>query len=349
MRYEYSIIAFLCAALTGCAQFDTAFRTYDNKSHSVMVDVKQRAIISGGQADLPIICAEPSPDAMAAYALEMAASLKTPQQITGQISASGQEGAAYVGLRTQSIQLLRDSLYRLCEGYMNGAISGARFDLLARRYQKNMVALLAIEQLTGTVKAPPVTINTHGFSSVAQDVEQLIQSQKNLLTQKDSITTEINDLDTQINTYDSSIKSTPPPANDELKTINDKKALAIQHRDSLKTSLSSIESALKLINESIRNPTGLATGGLTNAQVFLDSSPARSNQDIQNIATTVGKMVDNIIDGENSEQMCLEFLTARYNTLTQQNNSSRNKNSGTDNRLENFCIYLLEKKMYKLQ
>lgn len=350
-----------CLLVSGCAQFNTAFRTYDGRTDSVMVDVKQRAIISGSRdGKIPVICAEPSPDAMAAYALELAATAKTPQQLSGQAAASSQEGASYVGLRTQSIQLLRDSLYRLCEGYMNGAITQERFDLLARRYQKNMVALLAIEQLTGTVKAPPVTINTQGLSSVAQGVDQLLESQKRLLSQKDAITTELTDLDTKIASYDVALAATPAPSADDAKSLTDKKASAVKRRDSLKATLATTESALKLHEEAVRNPGGLAAGGLTSAQVVADSSAARNNESILAVAKTVERIVNNIINGDDAEQMCIDFLSKRYSAVasvaplvsllagkspSEQDRITQGEAAGQ--KLQEFCIVVLERSLQK--
>lgn len=59
---------------------------------------------------------------------------------------------------TQSIQLLRDSYFRLCEAYMNDAITAADYDIQMRRYQQYMIALLSIESLTRTVKAPQIIL-----------------------------------------------------------------------------------------------------------------------------------------------------------------------------------------------
>lgn len=344
------------ALLTGCAQFNTAFRTYDGQKESVMVDVKQRAIITGKQNGMPVICAEPSPDAMAAYAAEIAGSFKTPQNYGGQLAATSQEGAAYVGLRTQSIQLLRDSLYRLCEGYMNGAITSERFDLLARRYQKNMVALLAIEQLTGTVKAPPITINTQSLASAVQNIEQIIDSQKRLLLQKESIMSEIETLKASIATFDLGLSNNPPPPKEELTAISSKKAAATSRMNDLKISLSSIDAALKLYDETIKNPKGFLASGTTSTQAYYDqSSSTKGTDSIQSVANTVEKIVTNIIDGDDAEQMCIDFLSKRYaaqkitfliskEVPATSDNEAKRQSDEAGNKLQEFCISRLDAK-----
>ncbi|MCI5135993.1 MAG: hypothetical protein D3920_13190 [Candidatus Electrothrix sp. AW2] len=130
------------------------------------MDIKQRAVLVSKQNNMIKICAEPSPDALSAYAAELAGKANLPESTAAQFAASFQEGSAFVGLRTQSIQLLRDSLYRLCEGYMSGALDKEEYNLLTRRYQRYMVGLLAVEQLTGALRSPAVVINTDGEAKV---------------------------------------------------------------------------------------------------------------------------------------------------------------------------------------
>jgi len=79
-----------------------------------------------------MVCTEPSPDALSAFASAIGAGASVPTQ--GAASASGalHEAAASIGLRTQSITLMRDSLYRLCEAYYNGQLSKAQVMLLKR-------------------------------------------------------------------------------------------------------------------------------------------------------------------------------------------------------------------------
>lgn len=313
MRRFYLKLAVLCfgLGLTGCAHFNTAFRTYNNQNNSVMVDVKQRAIIAGaGGHDTnyrPIICAEPSPDALSAYAAELAGSITTPQQIKGDFAAAFQEGSAYVGLRTQSIQLLRDSMYRLCESHMNGAIDDKEYGLLARRYQKNMVALLAIEQLTGTVKVNPITINTQGSASMDQTIDQILEAQNRLFTKRDSINSDIVRLDKKIGEYKAQLEKIPPPS-DKTDLTNKKLAAETQVSDS-RASLAIVEAGLKQLDEAIKNPRGLAVRGFTSSYATPETPQTRSDVAISAIAENVTRMVRQIIEGDDTLQMCLTYYS----------------------------------------
>ena len=153
--------------LAGCANWSSVYRDFSvDDGTGAMVDIKQRAVIASthkvttkkGEEEITtskvIVCAEPSPDSLSAYAAELSAEASIPDKAALQLAGALQESASFVGLRTQSIQLLRDSMYRLCEGYMSGALDRAQYEILVRRYQKYMVALLGIEQLTGVVRAP---------------------------------------------------------------------------------------------------------------------------------------------------------------------------------------------------
>ncbi len=150
-----------------------------------MVDIKQRAVIVSKQTTgigpnrttKTIVCSEPSPDALSAYASELAAKLDGVGKVQAQLLADSQETASFVGLRTQSIQLLRDSLFRLCEGYLGGALSNQQYDILMRRYQRYMIALLGIEQLTGITRLPSVTINAQALPDRMLGSGQVIRVQ----------------------------------------------------------------------------------------------------------------------------------------------------------------------------
>ncbi len=102
---------------------------------SAFVDIKQRAVLVGklrtgeGQSakDVLAYCAEPSPDALSAFSAELSADAKYKQTVEAALAFAQREASSFVGLRTQTIQLLRDGMYRLCEGYLSGALTKADF------------------------------------------------------------------------------------------------------------------------------------------------------------------------------------------------------------------------------
>lgn len=167
MRYGSSITLTILFAgsLAGCGNLNTAFRTYETENlRLISIDAKQRVITVSKGSDKDrseVTCAEPSPDALSAASASGSGSLEIASKALG-LGYSASEGAAYIGLRTQTIQLLRDAMYRLCEGYAAGALTKDRYHRLQRHYQNSMVVLLAIEQLTSAVIARPAAISTSG-------------------------------------------------------------------------------------------------------------------------------------------------------------------------------------------
>jgi len=156
MRVGPFVAALAAVSLAGCAanlaSVHHEFALRDGNSQ--LIDVYQRAVLvdtDRSDATHHVVCAEPSPDALSVLSASLASSGKTANvTITGSGSMS-QAGEAF-GLRTQSIQLLRDSYYRLCEAYLSGAIDKFEYDIMLRRYGSDMVALIAIEQLTQAIR-----------------------------------------------------------------------------------------------------------------------------------------------------------------------------------------------------
>lgn len=156
--------------LGGCAYFTNYTRSINLRDGSVAIDVKQRVVFSQDRAELDksgqrlrtnvVVCAEPSPDALTVLGASGGLSINGASGKFGNASASLAESGASIGLRTQSIQLLRDAMYRLCEGYAGGAVSDSDFAAMQRRYQSTMMGLIAIEQLTGPIVAAQTMLTT---------------------------------------------------------------------------------------------------------------------------------------------------------------------------------------------
>ncbi len=184
---QVGLLACTALMLQGCAYFTNYTREVQLDKTSYALDVKQRVVFSQerlsvspktGQLERArVICAEPSPDALtvisasagvsAANAIAAGANRSNERGDTSasneanqnvNVTAALAEQGAFVGLRTQSIQLLRDTMYRLCEGYAAGAIPEEEFTAMQRRYQSTMMGLLAIEQLTRPVVAAQVVL-----------------------------------------------------------------------------------------------------------------------------------------------------------------------------------------------
>jgi hypothetical protein len=172
MRLTWALIA-LCQGLGGCAYLTTYTRNVDlSGQNSLSMDVKQRVVFSQmrpakeGHESARVVCAEPSPDALTILGVSGGLDLSSAsKQASLGATAALAESGAFVGLRTQSIQLLRDAMYRLCEGYASSAVEPNDFISMQRRYQSTMMGLIAIEQLTRPVVAGQVAMSSRAVAT----------------------------------------------------------------------------------------------------------------------------------------------------------------------------------------
>jgi len=182
------IVGFLGSACSG-----TIFKKFsidDSPATSVSLDARQRLILvteKGGPVPekdgVPIhqhrvICAEPSPDAFMALVASGGADLTVGQKKLG-AQASMAENVGALGRRTQTIQLLRDVLYRACEAYMNGVIDKSEYRKIMVGYDELVITLVAIESLGGTDKGPLPTV---GGTATVNDTSSTSKTDSNLST-----------------------------------------------------------------------------------------------------------------------------------------------------------------------
>ena len=302
--------------MVGCANQNSIYRTFDiSKGESPMVDIRQRAVLvapnkvvtenmdkdgkSTGKTSVDkgmFVCAEPSPDAMASLAYELAAKGGVPEKASGEIAFAMHDSAAFTGIRTQSIQLLRDFGYRLCESHLSGAITSTQYDLLMRRFQKNTVALLAIEQLTGTVKSPPIVLTSSGKAEATKSLaEQRAEREK--------VGDRISDLEKQ---------------KDEIKKKRDEAKAADAKADTtemdgkiadLDGKITRLKSDRDVIDKAIADTKGVLVDGRTEVTIKTDAATSqRSDEHLQKIADTVREIVNNIVLSDDENQLCMSAL-----------------------------------------
>lgn len=171
--------------LQGCAWWNTAHYTDDIDSPAILsVDAKQRTILAttdpndrSASGDKRIVyCAEPSPDALSSFTSNLDVEANKKDLVSAVIKGSFGESAASLGIRTESIQLMRDAMFRSCEAYIAGALSAADYAALQHTYQKSMVTLLAIEQMTSAVRPGQVILNAGGSVSATQDPGKMAET-----------------------------------------------------------------------------------------------------------------------------------------------------------------------------
>lgn len=134
---------------------------------SISLDGKQRMIVAieKGKDKQKVVCAEPSPDALVGIAASASAGLGLAGKGNLDVAGSLAEAVQTVGKRTQTIQLLRDGLYRACEAYMNGAISKGEYKVLLSRIDDFAVVLVALDGITGGLNVPATALRPETKSS----------------------------------------------------------------------------------------------------------------------------------------------------------------------------------------
>lgn len=120
-----------------------------------------------------IVCATPSPDAIQADAFSLAGkagvTLSSGDDVKAQLGFGRSETAAFVAMRTQTIQLLRDVAYRICESYLNGAIDDGEYQTTIRALPIVFATTMAIDGVTTAAVAPSIAISSGNVKLASQD------------------------------------------------------------------------------------------------------------------------------------------------------------------------------------
>lgn len=204
----HCILSALALAVSGCANLNTVDRetALPRGGKAVHLDIQQRLLISN---DLGNYCAEPSPDGLAAFAAALGVSASNPASQAVSVSGSGNSNAASIGLRSQTITVMRDAMYRVCEAYNNEFVGEAQVPVLLGRSQDLTAVILAIEQLTGPVTAQQVALmgTTDASASaslvaIAEQLELALKQVERANERLEDATTKVTELETKLAAVD---------------------------------------------------------------------------------------------------------------------------------------------------
>ena len=183
---KYLLISAMGFIFIGCsANYHSIYRTTDLSSSDniTSIDAKQKAIISSKKdSEIRKFCLEPNPDVFTviSHAFSGEATFgkeASPEALNVALAAtlsSSETGSTIT--RTQTINMLKEMMYRTCERYLNGAITELEMSIVSARDQRIMTSILAIEQLTGTVTPKPTVISITGNSSIGKINNENINS-----------------------------------------------------------------------------------------------------------------------------------------------------------------------------
>ncbi|WP_342063606.1 hypothetical protein Q7574_02870 [Acinetobacter pittii] len=291
------VIAITSLTLSGCiANMNSVrhkFKIRDEKSQ--LIDVKQRGIFISSKEERieemigdkkftriknhPIVCAEPSPDAMSAYAAEMAAKGGSEGKAYGELSAAMQESASFVGMRTASIQALRDYGYRICEAYMSGAINEIQYESLLRRYQKNLVVLFTIEQLSGVNRVPTIALISQGAVGEGGIIQTLETTKKNLNNEIDQL-----------------------KASKAGKTTAEQEAIDLKIQN-INKDITNIEGSIKTLKEK---------GMSSSASIITIPTSTPAANDISTVAKNIYDLANSMIRSDEYGSLCLSLVQQTF-------------------------------------
>lgn len=327
-------LAAAACGLAACGNLNSIHRTLDTASgNGVLIDAKQRAIIVSQRSDEVtsndqtsqrekryIACAEPSPDAMSAYAAQFAGELAmSPQGADGTnrsaaIKGALQEAAAFIGMRTPSIQLLRDAMYRVCEAYANGAIDSDQYELLMRRYQRQIVAMMAIESLTQAGRVPAITLTTQGSTGGERALSEWmgeIKNQQELSDKQQKVAedkgTESGNLTKEIGDLEKELKQ--DGLKDEQKTaIQQKIGAAKSKKLQADAAKQAAEADMRRANARIASLQDHMAGGASltgrTAADVASATATTSAQIIAAAAPTVQHIANQVLDVDDTAALC---------------------------------------------
>lgn len=164
--------------LAGCsANFNSIHRSDRIASGGsyTLIDAKQRALIEKNAK----VCTEPPPDVFSVYAQSLAASGSvskgtdpTTLGASGSLAVTSAETGATIG-RTQAYNLLALQAFYNCLSSLNNDSGKLEAPIDRVRLQRLIVSTIAIEQLTGVMRAPTVVIGAGGASSGGGSAEAM--------------------------------------------------------------------------------------------------------------------------------------------------------------------------------
>jgi len=183
--YRLPAAGLLALIAAGCSSIGGTYESFDvNDGSGAILSADKRAILVWKDAAVQngdkfdprkiIACPEPQPDAIRAVAEQFSSAIKAKVKAEAQdgggaggegegsaeMAKAASEAVAELGKRTPAVQLLRDALYRTCEGVANGVLGTQDVPFIVSQLDNLMLGLHAIDGLTGMYGGPAVSVGT---------------------------------------------------------------------------------------------------------------------------------------------------------------------------------------------
>ena len=304
---------------SGCANMTTISRSTEFPSGGLAVhlDAQQRLVYARQDG---FVCAEPSPDAIQAVSASLAGSLDVSGKGSAALAQALQQSTAGIGLRTQSITLMRDALYRICEAAHNRQLNSRDVVQLLERSQDLSLGVLAIEQLTGAVAARQPLLASNANSGAAANVTNTQAQLDNAQTTEAQKKKAADDAQKQLDADNDKLKADQainPPTDASKKEIDDltkNKIPADQSAlSSARDDYQKAQAATKAIQQNLNaaitsaNATAAGGGGFSEGPTSGDSTINKDTAVAVSAAVTT--IVTTIVKKGHLTDACISFLS----------------------------------------
>ena len=343
------LIVISIAVLSGCANFNSIGRSSslggisNTENVAIHLDAQQRVVLS--KKDMDKVCSEPNPDAMAAYAAALGLGVQIPRIGGGSLAQGGSSSIADIGLRTQSITLMRDALYRICEASMNGTINEYHMPPLLVRGMDLTAVVLATEQLTGAVVASQAALVASAKASATASGSEMLRANEQALAIAEAEAKEMSDksttADADLTAQDTKVEnaqaqvnsliaqSTANPSDKDVEsklssakeTFKNEQAEQKKLQDAAARAKEELKRANKLVADIKETREGVLRQMSTSTNVetsgdksFNNPSGAgkslheNSEKNIAAVAIAVKEMVQHVLDKDYSAEGCLSYI-----------------------------------------
>lgn len=355
MSFVRILLIALAITLTACANLQTIERrtslpfsqikSSDSQNASVVKGTDGVAIHLDAQQRLVMFhmnkyCAEPSPDALAAYAASLGLGASTASKNAVSLAQGMQSSAGSIGLRTQSITLMRDALYRMCEAASNGSLNSIEIAKLLHQSQDLTAVILAVEQLTGAVAANQIILsgttsssataslisNQQALDSVRKSEADKKKDFEDATTAKQAAETVVTKKQAEQKTAEDRVKNPPPNTTDssnaEAKADFDKKQVELtQAENDQKNAKDQFDLRKKIYDDAVtlrqqvevQKDSALANANAatsTSGQFSIPVQRVVLDKDATTaIANSVQGMVQSVLTKDYSSDACMSYLT----------------------------------------
>ena len=288
---------------------------------AIHLDAQQRLVL----ARAGTYCAEPSPDALASFAAGLGLRLGKIGKRSAAFENVLQSSAASIGLRTQSITLMRDALYRVCEATANGVVGKVGAATLLARSQDLTAVVLAIEQLTGAVAPDPVILTsetTVSSSEILMANQELLEAAEMDVSQKLEALVEAREKRDELKKTVKAKEEAVEKAQPNSDNVEDAKRELGDEKSKLDRAERKVELQEKLHEEAVRNRDTIRdiresalTRGIATASGFGEFGRApiqRTQLDAQTterVAAAIEEMVTQVLEKRYTLESCTALIT----------------------------------------